>query len=133
MKWRFISCMSTVFLVLTVFALQAMAAPLTPDNVLICAPFSLGQAVLEYQPDGTLVQSIPVEQPGPIYGGDAGGIAFDDHGVLWIYNGNASPYLSSWDSQSNTWTHETYPGWSTYLGFPGQGIGTFDNFVFATD
>ena len=107
------------------------AATLTPGNVLISDPFHLGQSVIEYQSDGTLVQTIPVEQPTPA--GDAGGITFDEQGLLWLYNGNVNPYLSSWDSESNTWTHETYPDWNSFLCFPCQGIGTFNNFVFATD
>jgi len=125
------SIISIVFSVLMVATYQSIAAPLTPGNVLISDPFHLGQSVIEYQPDGTLVQTILVEQP--TYAGDVGGITFDEQGLLWLYNGNVSPYLSSWDSESNTWTHETYPDWNSFLCFPCQGIGTFDNFVFASD
>jgi len=87
--------------------------------------------VLEYRPDGTLVQTVQVPQPSDA--GDAGGITFDAHGVLWVYNGNSAPYLSSWDSEADIWTHQSCAGWSSFLCFPCQGIGTFWNFVFATD
>ena len=110
---------------------SAYSKPLTPGNIIISDPFHLGQSLLEYQPDGTLVQSIEIEQPGNP--GSAGGITFDDQGLLWIYNGDSEPYLSSWDFQTNTWTHLSCPGWSSYLCFPCQGIGTFANFVFVTD
>jgi hypothetical protein len=127
--------MKALFLIIftsaTVAVGVAAASPLTPGNVLISDPFFLGRSVIEYQPDGTLVQTIQVPQP--TYGGSAGGITFDGQGLLWLYNGDFQPYLSSWDSHQDIWMHRSCPGWNSYLCFPCQGIGTFGNFVFVTD
>ena len=122
---------STILMIILTSQSPADAAPIAPGNVIISDPFYLGQSLLEYQPDGTLVQTIPVQQPG--YSGSAGGITFDEQGLLWIFNGELEPYLSSWDSEADLWAHWSYPDWNSFLCFPCQGIGTYSDYVFITD
>ena len=103
----------------------------TPGNVLVTVSHLVDQ-VQEYQPDGTFVQTITVDRPDSV-GGSVGGMSFDENGLLWFYNGDWSPYLSSWNEESDTWAHYTYESWYSFLCFPCQGIATFENFVFVSD
>lgn len=122
---------STFLLVFLTSQSSTEASPIMSGNLIISDPFYLGQTLLEYQPDGTLVQTIPVQQP--TYSGSAGGIAFDEQGLLWVFNGELEPYLSSWDSEDDLWSHWSFPDWNSFLCFPCQGIGTFSDYVFVTD
>ena len=112
-----------------IVAFVAAAAPLTPENVVIIDSFFLGHSLLEYRSDGTLVQTVQI----PYRDSFAGGMTFDEQGLLWIYNGNIEAYLSSWNSQLDIWIHRTCAGWGSFLCIPCQGIGTIGNFVFVTD
>ena len=72
--------LGVVFSLLT--AAGNVAAPLTPGNVVVIDTFYLGDSLLEYRPDGTLVQNLQI--PHPNFARSAGGLTFDDQGLLWV-------------------------------------------------
>jgi len=110
-------------------AVVTTAAPLTPGNIVVIDSIFLGHSLLEYQADGTLVQTVEI----PYREFSAGGMTFDEQGLLWVYNGNSEATLSTWDAQADVWSHRTFEGWGSFVCFPCQGIGQIGNYVFATD
>ena len=52
--------------------------------------------------------------------------------TIFVYNGTNNPYLSILDRNSGTWTHTTYPGWST-ISYGKGGIGRFSKYIYLTD
>lgn len=108
----------------------AQAVTLTPGNLLV----STGKSVYEYSPSGELVQSIPVPYPGDDLT-DAGvrDITVDRNGNIRAYNGTFDPFLSTFNVSSETWSHVTYPGWSTVNNISYGGIASFQDKVFVTD
>ncbi len=63
-------------------------------------------------------------------GESARGVVVSDTGVISIFNGNATPYLSSYDPSTSTWTHTPLTG-DSLDATPGFGeIGQYQNLVF---
>src|SRR5262249_3119773 len=50
-----------------------------------------------------------------------------------IYNGTFTPYLSTYNPGSQSWSHQTFAGWSTVNNGSYGGIAAFDKYVFVTD
>jgi hypothetical protein len=112
-------------------ALSASAAPLQSGNVLV----STNGLVREYTPTGTLVRSLSVPYPGGSRPGTESvrDVVVTPEGNVEVYNGTFDPYLTRLDVASGTWTHRTYPGWSTVNNVSYGGLARFQNFIFATD
>jgi hypothetical protein len=55
------------------------------------------------------------------------------NGLIHVYNGTFSPYLSTYHPITPTWTHKTYSEWSTVNNVSYGGIARHQNFIFVTD
>jgi hypothetical protein len=93
---------------------QAGAAPIDPNNILV----SVQRSVREFTPAGSLVQIIPFNYGGREYPGNPGieglrDIVVDQYGWIDSFNGYRNPFLTRYSPASNTFTHKTFPGWST--------------------
>jgi hypothetical protein len=87
----------------------------------------------EYQQNGTQVSAILVPNP-PNQGSDESrGVTVDSFGKVDIYNGTFDPYLATYTPATNSWTQQTFPGWSTVNNVTYGGVTAFQNFVFASD
>jgi len=79
------------------------------------------------------VQKISV----PLSGSSATECARDvtvfDPSHVAIYNGTFTPWLSRFDAQTNVWTHDTEPGWSTINNATFGGITHRGDQIFVTD
>ena len=60
-------------------------------------------------------------------------VAYAEDGRVYVYNGTFDPYLSSYDPVTESWTHVTFPGWSTVANLTHGDIATFGPYVFVTD
>jgi hypothetical protein len=107
----------------------AAAGHFTPGDVVV-TPWGL-TSVMEYTPAGSLVQSLTV--PHPEFYPDPRGVVVDIWGRLHVYNNPFETYLSTYDPVPGTWTHHSYPGWSSYNCYPCDALGAYQNYVFATD
>jgi len=111
----------------------ALAGSLTPGDILVSSTNNLQTNVLrEYTPTGTLVQtfSVPTAPGGDAY---IRGIATDTSGNVQIYNGTFSPYLTTLDPSTSTFTNHTLSGWSTVNNIYYGGLVVDGNFAYATD
>ncbi len=123
----------TNILVIIVFCLipfYAWGDLLGEGNILV----STRDVLYEYTESGTLVQSYAIP-PGPItrateYARD---IVSTSPGEVMIYNGTFDPYLTTLDISADSWSHETYQGWSTVNNGTYGGIAASENYVFVTD
>lgn len=109
------------------------AAPIDPNNILV----SVRHSIREFTPEGALVQVIPLNYGGRNYPGnppreEPNDLVVDQYGVIDCFNGYWNPFLTRYSPASNTFTHKTFPGWST-IGSGTGGLATYKNFVFATD
>jgi len=129
-SWRRARYVSFVWLVAGGLHAEA-AVPFTPGNLLIV--HSESNTLREYTPAGALVQKISV----PLSGSPATEYARDvtvfDPSHVAIYNGSFMPWLSRFDAQSNVWTHDTEPGWSTVNNGTFGGITHRGDQIFVTD
>ena len=111
----------------------AFAEGLQPGNLLV----STDDRVYETTLDGQIVRLFPTQYPGGSYPSTeyARDVAVDGDGVLHVYNGTFSPYLSSRDPEVGAaiWSHQTYPGWNTANNISYGGIDVHDRQVFVTD
>lgn len=111
----------------------AVADPHVPGNLLI----SSENVIYETTLDGTVVGAYASQYPGGAYPATeyARDVAVDGDGVVHLYNGTFSPYLSSRDPALAlpTWSHQTYPDWNTVNNGSYGGIDVHENQVFVTD
>jgi hypothetical protein len=111
----------------------ALADAHTPGNLLI----STENVIYETTLDGTVVGAYATQYPGGNYPATeyARDLVVDDDGIVHLYNGTFSPYLSSRDPAAGlpTWTHQTYPDWKTVNNGTYGGIDVYKNQVFVTD
>jgi hypothetical protein len=70
---------------------------------------------------------------GPIDSGGARDITVDGKNRLAVYNGTFDPYLSTYDPADGSWTHHTFPGWSTVDNVTYGGIAAFGDYIYVTD
>ncbi len=101
-------------------------------NLYVTSEISGQQWMGEYDPQGSLVEQISIESPGATIERARDLIVAED-GNIHFYNGTDNPYLSSLDPTSETWTHQTTAGWSTFSHASYGGIGIHEQFVFVTD
>ena len=111
----------------------AFAEALVPGNLLV----STENVIYETTLDGQVVSAFPTQYPGGSYPATeyARDVAVDGDGVVHVYNGTFSPYMSSRDPAAPfpTWTHRTYPNWNTANNSSYGGIDVDLNQVFVTD
>jgi hypothetical protein len=91
--------------------------------------------IREFSPDGTLLRKIRLNYNGGIYPGTEylRSITVSPDNAINAYNGTFAPFLTRFFSDCSTLTHTTYPGWSTVNAPLLGGIGSYQNFIFATD
>ena len=107
-----------------------MLAALDPANLLV----STNDTAFEYTPAGTQVQAFSVPYPGgrPVTE-SARDLIVNEDNLVPLYNGTFSPFLSTLDPVTATWTDTTHPSWSTANDGTYGGIAAFKEFVFVTD
>lgn len=119
----------TFFMVCQMVA-NSQAADISPGNLLI----SSDNNIYEYTVDGNYVQNFSTEYPGGYtvteYARD---IAADANGNVYVYNGTINPYVSIYESASNTWRHLAYSGFSTANNGSYGGIDKYGDIVFVSD
>ena len=95
---------------------------------------STANEVLEYDTDGNLISSFPIEYPGASRpsGEDARDLVVNANGDIVVYNGVNGAPLSRFNGFN--WVHESIAGFGTDAAFPSSGgIAAFGNLIFATD
>lgn len=120
-------------LIISLTPAELLADAVVPGNLLV----STDNVIYETALDGQIVQAFPTQYPGGNYPATeyARDIAVDEDGIVHVYNGTFSPYLSSRDTAAAipTWTHQTYPNWNTANNISYGGIDVDLNQVFVTD
>jgi hypothetical protein len=120
-----------------VIALDAHAAALTPDGVLvnIVGPGATFSTLREYRADGTLVQSFgTITYPGPNSGADyPRTIDVDPRGNVQIYNGTFTGWLTTLLPANGARFGGQGVGFSTVNGTDLGGVAAAGNYVFVTD
>jgi hypothetical protein len=110
-----------------------LADAFVPGNLLL----STDNTIYETTQSGQIVQTIPTEYPEGSYPSTehARDLAIDDEGIVHLYNGTFSPYMSSYDPAAAlpVWTHQSYPNWDTGNNGTYGGIDVDLNQVFVTD
>ena len=101
------------------------AAEFTPGNILV----THNEILYEFTPDGTQVQSVPIV--GNLE--RARDLAYDETGVVHIFNGTRNPLLSTFDPTSPSWAQHGFPGWSIMNNVSFGGAAVFEQFVFVVD
>ena len=92
---------------------------------------SAEDAIERYDLEGALIDTIPV--PDPPTGGDyLRGLAKDQLGNLWVYNGTFTPSLSV-TADEVSWDHTDLAGWSTANNTTYGGLDIIGSWVFVTD
>ncbi|NQU25307.1 MAG: PEP-CTERM sorting domain-containing protein [Candidatus Nealsonbacteria bacterium] len=121
---------NSVFLSVVVLSVaSADAAPFTVGNIIVSnAPVTEPSMIYEYTPDGTRVQAIEVQ-------GDREprDLAMDKNGHVNLYNGTFTPRWTTYDPLADTFTHTTFPGWSTVNNVTFGGMAAYSKYIFATD
>ena len=108
------------------------AAPITSGNILI----STAEVLYEYTPGGVFVQSFPIpDGAGTIPNPDsARDVAMKTGGNdVHVFNGTFTPSLSTLDTSTSLWSHQTFAGWSTVNNISYGGIALGGAYVFTTD
>lgn len=95
----------------------ALPAAFTPGNILVHNVPGGAQDLFEFTPSGALVQQIPVI---PREGGPD--LAIDRDGRAHIFN---SPTLTTYDVALNSFTSQTFAGWSNVGNITYGGIASF--------
>ncbi len=109
------------------------AGSFTPGDILVTTSSDLQTSFLrEYTPTGTLVQSflVPIAPGGDSY---SRGVATDSSGNAQIYNGTFSPYLTTLDPSTGTFSNHTLSGWSTDNNLNYGGVVVAGNYAYASD
>lgn len=96
---------------------------------------SSDNTLFEYTFDGTQLQSIsiPSGSSSSTSTEDVRDLILDQNGDIQFYNGTFDPFLSTYDPTTSTWSHHTYPGWSTVNNISYGGIASYQNYVYVTD
>ena len=116
--------------------------PIDPNNILV----SIGTVVSgsgatdpnmvrEFTPAGSLVQTIPFNYNNGGYPDSENlrDIVVGQDGVIAAFNGTFTPFLTHYSSTAFTFTHASFPGWSTSAGSDEGGIAAYRSFIYVTD
>jgi hypothetical protein len=109
---------------------------LLAGNLLITSevPGTLAYNLKEYTQQGALVSSQPIPQaPGSTEYEDARGLSVDPSGNVNIYDGTFTPSLATLSAATQTWSFQTFDGWSTVANISYGEVAAYKNFVFASD
>lgn len=109
----------------------SIAAPISSNNILV----STNNVLYEYTPAGSFVQSFQIpDGAGTIPNSDtARDVAIKDGATeAYVYNGTFTPSMSTLDSSTGSWTHDTFAGLSTVNNISFGGIAA-GGYVFVTD
>src|SRR5207253_189828 len=82
--------------------------------------------LMEYTQDGQLLSTQPVNDT-------ARGLSVDPSGNVNLFDGTFSPQLATYSPTANTWSYQTYSGWSTVNATDYGGVVAYKTFVFVTD
>ncbi len=122
-----------VLFIVTLAPTGALAEAVVPGNLLV----STDNVIYETTLDGQIVGAFATQYPGGSYPSTeyARDITVDGNGIVHVYNGTFSPYMSSYDPALAlpTWTHQTYPNWNTANNLSYGGIDVDLSQVFVTD
>ncbi|WP_125931994.1 hypothetical protein [Thiosocius teredinicola] len=112
-----------------------LAAPITGDLLVQSqTPGAISYEVTEYLADGSALQTfVPVAAPASSDLWHPRDLVIADNGNVHVFNGTFDPYLSTYDSAADTWTHVTHTGWSTINNISYGGIATLGDRVFVTN
>jgi subtilisin family serine protease len=89
--------------------------------------------VREFTSAGVLVRTIPFNYNNAAYypnGENLRDVVVDRDGFIDAFNGTFAPFLTRYSGTSNTYSHSSFPDWST-LG--GGGIASYENFIYVSD
>lgn len=119
------------FVVGASLAAPAGGVPISPGNLVI----SQENVLYEITRDGTIVQTISVPHPAgprplPEYVRD---VAIDRDGNLVVYNGTYDAYVSTYDVDTESWSHQTAEGFGSAMSLSVGRVAPFGDIVFATD
>jgi hypothetical protein len=103
-------------------------------NLLVTTAGSYPQQFFkEFTPSGALVRSVTVPPP-PGSGGDtARDLVQDGNGRVHVYNGTFTPALATFNPINSLWSQQNYTAWSTASNVSYGGLGSYGNFIFASD
>lgn len=117
-------------------ALNAHSALISRNDVLVTTRViggscCQGGTLKQFTPEGNLVQSKAI--PNNVETDDTRDVVVGKNGLIHVFNGTFSPFLSTYDSTAETWTHRTFADWSTINNVTYGGIATLNDFVYVTD
>jgi len=106
----------------------------TTDNILVTNQ----NLLMEFSPDGTLVQRIPMLRQGDASPESSPtakvrDVIASNTGQVYMFNGTFSPLLSSFNPETGEWQHSTFSDWGISTGDGYGGIGTYKHYMFVTD
>lgn len=92
-------------------------------------------SIREFTPDGLLLRNFKFNYNGGGYPGTEAlrGIVIGPDNVINAYNGTFSPFLTRFSWDCSTFSHKSFSGWSTVNVSTVGGIGSYQNFIYATD
>ena len=92
-------------------------------------------SVREFTQDGLLLRSARFNYNGGPYPltESLRDIVVDHNGVINAFNGTFSPLLTRFSWNCSSFTHTSFPGWSTVNAGTLGGIAAYQNFIFVTD
>ena len=104
---------------------------LTTGNLLVVT----NNLLHEFQPDGTLVQRLPILGGETIPNGteQARDVIVSPSGKIHLFNGTFDPVLSSFDPLTGEWRHDPHSDWGIESYADYGGIGAYSHYVFVTD
>ncbi len=106
------------------------AVNISTGNLLI----STNNQIYEYTTQGSYVQNFSTQYPGGYPATEyARDVAADTNGNVYVYNGTFYPYMSTYNSNTSSWSHMTYDGFSTVNNGSYGGIDVYGTTVFASD
>jgi hypothetical protein len=109
---------------------------LLAGNLLITAevPGAIAYNLMQYTQQGVRVSSQPIPQaPGSNDFPDARGLSVGPSGNVNIYDGTFIPSLATLSAATNTFSFQTFSGWSTVNNVSYGEVADYNNFVFASD
>ena len=117
------------------------ATPVPTHNILVAVGDSLsGQfiqknSVLDFTPDGFLTNTIPFNYNGGSYPSTEylRDIVVDQNGFLDAFNGTFAPFLTRYSFSTNSFTDQSFTGWSVANCTTCGGIAAYQNYVYAVD
>lgn len=132
---QFAAWAAVLFAAAVAAVLPAAGATITADNLIIAIMESSRPSyIAEYTVSGTRVQ-ILAEVPPPSNGNTSAAardLIVGPDNAIYVYHGTLGTILERFDLETNTWSQQTFPGWSTMKN-PSGGLDQLGQYIFATD